>query len=71
MKYRVRVDMSFDNAYMLDSIYKKAEALMGDAVNINQGEANQEISCCSFNLYNHDATPNQPCVVLKSAQCEG
>ena len=61
MKYRVRVDLSFDSEADGQSLMDYARTLTGKAVSINEGEDNEEISFCEFELCRHDESPPQPC----------
>ena len=48
MKYRVRLDLSFENEADAQSLMAYAKNLSGKAVSINEGEVNEEISFCDF-----------------------
>ena len=54
MKYRVRLDMSFDKEEDAQLLMNYARTLAGKAVSINEGEANEEISFCDLELCGHD-----------------
>ena len=54
MKYRVRVDLSFDSEADAQSVMNYARALTGKAVSINEGSDNEEISFCDLELCGHD-----------------
>jgi len=62
MKYRVRVDLSFDSEADARSVMDYAKALTGKAVSTNEGEANEEISFCDLELCRHDE--GLPCTKL-------
>jgi len=61
MKYRVRLDLSFDSEADARSLMDYAKTLAGKAVSINEGGVNEEISCCDLELCGHDESPPQPC----------
>jgi len=62
MKYRVRVDLSFDNKADAHLLMDYAKALTGKAVSTNEGEVNEEISFCDLELCGHDE--GLPCTRL-------
>ena len=62
MKYRVRVDLSFDSEADAQSVMDYAKALTGKAVSINEGETDEEISFCDLELCRHDE--GLPCTRL-------
>ncbi|MCK4274293.1 MAG: hypothetical protein KAW90_05325 [Dehalococcoidales bacterium] len=62
MKYRVRVDLSFDSEADAQLLMNYAKTLAGKAVSINEGEANEEISFCDLELCRHDE--GLPCTRL-------
>ena len=62
MKYRVRVDLSFDSEADARSVMNYAKTLTGKAVSINEGELNEEISFCDQELCGHDE--GKPCTRL-------
>lgn len=62
MKYRVRVDLSFDSGADARSVMDYAKALTGKAVSTNEGEVNEEISFCDLELCRHDE--GLPCTKL-------
>jgi hypothetical protein len=62
MKYRVRVDLSFDSEADARSVMDYAKTLAGKAVSINEGDANEEISFCDLELCRHDE--GLPCTKL-------
>ena len=63
MKYRVRVDLSFDSEADARSLMDYAKALTGKAVSTNEGEVNEEISFCDLELCRHDE--GLPCTRLE------
>ncbi len=60
MKYRVRIDSSFDKESDARELLDFARNLMSKAVNVNEGKPDQEISFCEFHLCGHDE--NKPCI---------
>jgi len=54
MKYRVRLDLSFDSEADAQSLMDYARALAGKAVSVNEGSDNEEISFCDLELCRHD-----------------
>ncbi len=54
MKYRVRLDLSFENEPDAQSLMAYAKGLAARAVSINEGAVNEEISFCDFEVCRHD-----------------
>ena len=54
MKYRVRVDLSFDNQGDAQALMDYAKGLTGKAVSINEGGDNEEIAFCDIEICRHD-----------------
>ena len=54
MKYRVRLDLSFESEADAQSLMDYSRTLTGKAVSINEGETNEEISFCDLELCRHD-----------------
>ncbi|MDD5082342.1 MAG: hypothetical protein PHU08_03110 [Dehalococcoidales bacterium] len=54
MKYRVRLDLSFDNEDDALALMDYARGLSGRAVSINEGRSNEELSFCEIELCRHD-----------------
>lgn len=63
MKYRVRVDLSFESEAEAQSLMAYAKELSGKAVSINEGEENEEIAFCDFEICGHDE--GKPCQKLE------
>jgi len=63
MKYRVRLDLSFVSEADAQSLMVYAQNLCQKAVNINEGEANEEISFCDLEICRHDE--GLPCTKLQ------
>ncbi len=66
MKYRVRIDLSFDNEADAQSLMTQAKNLSEKAVSINEGEANEEIAFCDFEICRHDE--GLPCENLERVE---
>ena len=62
MKYRVRLDLSFDAETDARSLIDYAKQMSGKAVSINEGRDNQEISFCDLEICRHDE--GLPCTRL-------
>ena len=63
MKYRLRLDLSFDNEADAQALTAYAKELSGKAVSINEGEVNEEISFCDLEICRHDE--GLPCTKLE------
>jgi len=66
MKFRVRIDFSFDEEADARALIKVAKALAKIAVSINEGEANEEISFCDLEICRHDE--GLPCTRLERVE---
>jgi len=62
MKYRVRLDLSFDNESDAQVLMDYAKELSSKAVSINEGRDNEEISFCDLEICRHDE--GLPCTEL-------
>lgn len=62
MKYRVRLDLSFDTEADADSLMAYAKNLSEKAVSINEGEVDEEIAFCDLEICRHDE--GLPCTRL-------
>ena len=62
MKYRVRLDLSFDSEADAQALIAYAKGLFSKAVSINEGSDNEEISFCDLELCRHDE--GLPCTRL-------
>ena len=65
MKYRVRLDLSFDKEADAQSLMAYARNLSGRAVSINESTDNEEISFSELEICRHDESPPQPCTRLE------
>jgi len=54
MKYRVRLDLSFDSEADAQALTTYAKGMSSKAVTINEGSDNEEISFCDLELCRHD-----------------
>ena len=66
MKYRVRLDLSFDNEADAQSLMAYAKNLSGKAISINEGEVNEEIAFCDLEICRHDE--GLPCERLERVE---
>ena len=62
MKYRVRVDLSFDSEADAQAVMDYAKALSAKSVSINEGEVDEEVSFCDLEICRHDE--GLPCTRL-------
>ena len=54
MKYRVRIDLSFESEADARSLMTYAKNLSSKAISINEGGVNEEIAFCDFEICRHD-----------------
>ena len=54
MKYRVRLDLSFDNEADAQALMNYAKRVSKKAVSIREGEVSEEIAFCDLELCRHD-----------------
>jgi len=66
MKYRVRLDLSFDNKSDAQALMDYARGLTSKAVSINEGMDNEEISFCDMEICRHDE--GLPCERLERVE---
>jgi len=66
MKYRVRIDLSFDLEADARSLMGYAREASGKAVSINEGQDAAEISFCDLELCRHDE--GLPCTKLERVE---
>ncbi len=62
MKYRVRIDLSFDSEADARSLMDYGREIIGKAVSVNEGQDAAEISFCDLELCRHDE--GLPCTKL-------
>lgn len=68
MKYRVRVDLSFESEADARSLMAYARNISEQAVSINEGQANQEISFCDFEICRNDESFSEGCRRLERVE---
>ena len=66
MKYRVRLDLSFDGGADAQVLMDYARELSSKAVSINEGRDDEEISFCDLEICRHDE--GLPCTKLESLE---
>jgi Cft2 family RNA processing exonuclease len=66
MKYRVRMDLSFADEADARSLMAYVENLSGEAVSLNEGEPNEEISFYDLEICRHDE--GLPCEKLERVE---
>ena len=66
MKYRVRLDLSFESEADAQSLMAYARNLSSKAVSINEGEVNEEIAFCDLEICRHDE--GLPCEKLERVE---
>ena len=66
MKYRVKIDLSFDSEAQAQSLMAYAKNLSEKAVSINEGEVNEEIAFCDLEICRHDE--GLPCTTLERVE---
>ena len=69
MKYRVRIDLSFDSEADAQSLMAYAKNLSSKAGSINEGEVNEEIAFCDLEICRHDeGLPQKGCEKLERVE---
>lgn len=66
MKYRVRLDLSFDNEADAQALMNYAKRASKKAVSIRESEVNEEIAFCDLGLCRHDE--GLPCTRLERVE---
>ena len=66
MKYRVRLDLSFDDEATARLLMEYAKQLSDKAVSINEGQPNEEIAFCDLEICRHDE--GLPCERLERVE---
>ena len=66
MKYRVRLDLSFDDEADAQALMDYGKQLSSRAVSINEGEDNEGISFCDVVICRHDE--GLPCTGLERVE---
>ena len=63
MKYRVRLDLPFENENDAQSLMTYAKNMSEKAASINEGKVNEEIAFCDLEICRHDE--GLPCEKLE------
>lgn len=66
MKYRVRIDLSFNSEADAQALMAYAKGLSAKAVSINEGTASEEISFSEMEICRHDE--GLPCETLERVE---
>ena len=66
MKYRVRLDLSFDDEADAQALMNYAKRAGKKAVSMREGEVNEEIAFCDLELCRHDE--GLPCEKLERVE---
>ena len=66
MKYRVRIDLSFDSQADAQLLMGYAKKMSAKSISINEGEDNEEISSCDLEICRHDE--GLPCTSLERVE---
>ena len=66
MKYRVRLDLSFDNEADAKLLMNYAKKMSVKSISISEGEPNQEIAFCDLEICRHDE--GLPCIRLERVE---
>ena len=66
MKYRVRLDLSFDKEADAKLLLNYAKKISAKATSINEGKVNEEIAFCSYELNGHDE--NKSCQLIERVE---
>ena len=66
MKYRVRIDLSFDSEADSRSLMAYAKSISSKAASINEGRVNEELAFCDLELCRHDE--GLPCTKLERVE---
>ena len=63
MKYRLRLDLSFDNQADAQALLDFAKTLRGKAAGVNTGKTNEEAAFCEMEICRHEE--GLPCTRLE------
>jgi len=66
MKYRVRLDMSFDKEEDARALLAHAHGMVGKAKNMNEGAVNEEVSFVDMEICRHDE--GLPCIKVERTE---
>ena len=68
MKYRVRIDLSFDSETDTTTLMEYLRFISDKAVSINEGKDNEEIAYFHFEKCFHDELPHKPCEKIEGVE---
>ena len=68
MKYRVRLDLSFDNEADAQALMNYAKRASKKAVSIREGEVNEEVAFVDLELCRHDESFQEGCTRLERVE---
>ena len=68
MKYRVRLDLSFEKQSDAQALMTYAKTLTSKAVSLNEGAVNAEIAYCDIHKCFHDEVPTKPCEKIERVE---
>lgn len=68
MKYRVRVDLPFDNESDAIAFMTQCKVIIAKSTSINEDAMNAEIANIYYEKCYHDETPTKPCEVLEKQE---
>ena len=68
MKYRVRLDLSFEKQSDAQALMTYAKTLTSKAVSLNEGAVNEEIAYCDIHKCMHDEVPTRPCEKIERVE---
>jgi len=66
MKYRVGLDLPFDNEADAKLLMNYAKRISSKAVSINEGQINEEVAFCDLEICRHDE--GLPCTRLERVE---
>jgi len=66
MKYRVRIDLSFDGQADAQLLMDYAKKMSDKSISINEGQDNEEIAFCDLEICGHDE--GLPCTRLERVE---
>jgi len=68
MKYRARIDFSFENLSDAQALLAYAKTMQGKVVSYNEGKVNEELSHCDLHRCFHDESPTKPCESMEKIE---
>jgi hypothetical protein len=66
VKYRVKIDLSYENEADARALLDGVKGLGAKAVSLNEGGPDEEISFCELELCGHDE--GKPCAILERTE---